>query len=82
MSMFKPLQPDFNLKRLVMSIAALWLQVTVLVIFCCISSPRMSTPANNVDTLQQCGNECRSNRGREHRRDLKRLFSGQPILKL
>lgn len=48
--MFKPLHPDFNLKRLVAFIAALWLQVTALVIFCCISSPHMSAPANNVDT--------------------------------
>jgi hypothetical protein len=51
MFMFKPLQPDFDLKRLVTFIAALWLQVTVLVILCCISSPQMSSPSNNVDTL-------------------------------
>jgi hypothetical protein len=49
--MFKPLQPDFNLKRFVTFIAALWLQVTALVILCSISSPQMSGPSNNVDTL-------------------------------
>jgi hypothetical protein len=50
--MFKSLHPDFNLKRLVTFIAALWLQVTVLVILCCASSPQMPQPSNNVDTLQ------------------------------
>jgi hypothetical protein len=49
MSMFKPLHSEFNLKRLVIFIAALWLQVTVLVIVCCISSPRMSRPSNDID---------------------------------
>jgi hypothetical protein len=49
--MFKPLQPDFNLKRLVTFIAALWLQVTALLVFCCISSPPISKPFNNIDTL-------------------------------
>ena len=39
--MFKSLHPDFNLKRLVTFIAALWLQVTVLVILCCAFSPQM-----------------------------------------
>jgi hypothetical protein len=49
--MFKSLRPDFNLKRFVMFIAALWLQVTVLVILCCISSPQMPRPSNDVDAL-------------------------------
>lgn len=49
--MFKPLHTDFNLNRLVTFIAALWLQVTVLVILCCISSPQTAHPSNNVDTL-------------------------------
>jgi hypothetical protein len=44
--MFKPLYPDFNLKRVVTFVAALWLQVTVLVIFCCVSSPQMSPAAS------------------------------------
>ena len=50
--MFKSLRPDFNLKQLVTFIAALWLQVTVLVIFCGISSPQMSAPSNKVDTFR------------------------------
>ncbi len=50
-SMFKSLPSDFNLKRLVTFIAALWLQVTALVIFCCISSPQMSRPSGDVDAL-------------------------------
>jgi len=49
--MFKPLPSNFNLKRLVTFIVALWLQVTALIILCCISSPQMSSPANNADTL-------------------------------
>jgi hypothetical protein len=51
--MFKPLHPEFNLKRLVAFIAALWLQVTVLVILCCASSPQMPQPSDSdkVDTL-------------------------------
>lgn len=49
--MFKPLHPNFNSKRLLAFIAALWLQVTVLVILCCISSPQMPQPSDKVDTL-------------------------------
>jgi hypothetical protein len=50
--MFKPLQSDFNLKRLVTFVAALWLQVSVLVIFCCISSPPMSGHPDRVEAFQ------------------------------
>jgi hypothetical protein len=51
--MFKSLRPDFNLKQLVMFIAAIWLQTTVLIILCCISSPQMARPSDSdkVDTL-------------------------------
>jgi hypothetical protein len=49
--MFQPLHPEFNLKRLVAFIAALWLQVTVLVILCCASSLQMPQPSDKVDTL-------------------------------
>ena len=49
--MFKSLPSDFNLKRLVTFIAALWLQVTALVILCCISSAQMSRPSGDVDAL-------------------------------
>jgi hypothetical protein len=47
--MFKPGQPAFSLQRLVTFIAALWLLVTMLIIFFLIASPRMSKPANRVD---------------------------------
>jgi hypothetical protein len=50
--MFKSLHTDFNLKQLVTVIAALWLQITVLVILCCISSPQISRPSNDADTSQ------------------------------
>jgi hypothetical protein len=49
--MFKSFHHDFNSTRLVTFIAALWLQVTVLVIFCCVSSPQIARPSNNVDAL-------------------------------
>lgn len=49
--MFKSLRSDFNLTQLVTFIAALWLQVTVLVILCCASSPQMSAPPSQVDKL-------------------------------
>ena len=48
----KPLRPDFNLERLVTFIAALWLQATLLVILCGISSPHMPRPSANVDALR------------------------------
>jgi hypothetical protein len=38
--MFKPLHSVFNLKQIVTFIAALWLQVTLIVIICCIASPQ------------------------------------------
>ncbi len=50
--MFKPLRSDFILKRLVTFIAALWLQVTLLVILCGIFSPHMSRPSKNADALR------------------------------
>jgi hypothetical protein len=47
--MFKPIRHIFNLKRLVSLIAALWLLVTLLIIFRCITSPDMSKPSHSVD---------------------------------
>ena len=49
--MFASLRPDFNLKRLVTFIVALWLQVTVLIIFCCIAFPPMSGHSDKVDAF-------------------------------
>jgi hypothetical protein len=47
--MFKPIRHEFNLKRLLTFIAGLWPLVTVLIIFCFITAPRMSKPSNQVD---------------------------------
>jgi len=49
--MFNSLHPDFNSTRLVTFLAALWLQLTVLIILCCVSSPGTSKRMNRMDTL-------------------------------